>query len=115
MNDPKHDCAVVTVCAASTHWKMEFDFVEGTATRHLPKPVVATPIAAETLAKLRAEAEAAHAGGDFLHREQFADGDTEVVITLGGTTVTLLYVTAGVSAFTRVQTLHDFACTCLRD
>ncbi len=115
MADPGGDRIVVSVAAVQCDWTVEIDLAQGMATcRQGRAPIRGPfPIAADTLASLRANAARAFAGGDLEHREQFADGQTEVLITLGGKTVTLLYVTASVSRHERAEELYQFALTCM--
>jgi hypothetical protein len=115
VREPGEDRIVVSVAAVLCAWTVEIDLAQGMATsRPWGVPMRGPfPIAADALASLRAHAARAFAGGDLEHREQFADGQTEVLITLGGRTVTLLYVTDGVSHHERAEELYQFALTCL--
>lgn len=107
MSDHSNDRIVVVVSSAQISWSVTIDLHAGTAakgggnTHRIPS---------RALTRLRAEARAAHALGDLLHREQFADGEVAFELTLGGETITLSYQTWGGDSYDRVRAIWKYAC-----
>ncbi|MFO0675778.1 MAG: hypothetical protein U0169_04550 [Polyangiaceae bacterium] len=100
----------ISEAAAGVFWNVDVDLVRGTATlRDHGKVLEERALDVGTLAELRAWATEASVGGDLFVRDQFADGEVDVAITIGGTKVTLRYVTQGPSRYGRAEKLYDFA------